>query len=608
MQDYKYKDPVSGQVFSYGDPTLNREAIQGQKLQYVSGGTGDPLAGFRVNSTNPGTPGTAAKSSSTVLSNANVIENTIPKLTTSLNNLSSKGTYVDAQGTQRYSDGSLVPPPSDAVAGENGYISGGLNYASPDSDTSFYDKKQNDLLEQMKASLDATTKAQIDAIQQKFAVRRAQQEDINTRQKKGVEQTLLLGGAARYSPLSAEGTVSTQERYGIQELSELDAQEQDLINSAKAAQQSGNFKIMEKQLDLAEKKRVEKVAAAQKLNESIAEENKKQRESLAASAKDVAISSVIASGITDPVSIVKKLKEQGYSDITFDNVADITDRVKKYELDFPGITGELLSAKANGLVPPETTLEDFAFVKDPTKALDIRKTQLEIEKIKKDLNDKGISEDPANILAYAQQYASTGKIPTGIPKGTFGVISETAKSLPKAQGTLIDRTTGVTPSTLSATQIDGITALYDISKKIEDLEKLNKERVGGLVGAAFGKLTGSGDQLRYLEARKEIIDLLARARTGAALTASEEKFYTDQLPGRVGEAFIVGADPKIKIASFKKKINESLATKLSVNNASIYGYSKVKISGKDYTIGDIVTNADGQAGRVNSDGTITLIE
>src|SRR3990167_6507591 len=47
---YTYRNPTTGQEYAYGDPTINRSAIEGQGLQYVQGPTGaesDPLAALR---------------------------------------------------------------------------------------------------------------------------------------------------------------------------------------------------------------------------------------------------------------------------------------------------------------------------------------------------------------------------------------------------------------------------------------------------------------------------------------------------------------------------------------------------------------------------------
>lgn len=241
----------------------------------------------------------------TTLSNITKIEQ-IPKMTSTLDNLSNKGLTNDGAGNTRYADGSFYSPPTDDGTTEEQTI-----------DTSEEDKQSNDLLEAMKANLDASTKSLIDNIQQKFAMRRAEQQDINTRQNKGITNALLMGGvtgqgsSAQYAPISSAGTISAQESYGVKQIAELDAQEQDLIASARAAQASGDFDIMEKKLAMVQAKRQEKIEAATKLNERIAEQNAKIRDRNAQISKDSALADLYSQGITDPGEILQSLNENG---------------------------------------------------------------------------------------------------------------------------------------------------------------------------------------------------------------------------------------------------------------------------------------------------------
>ena len=53
---YEYKNPVTGETFSYGDPTINRGNIEGQGLEFVQGPTGsevDPLIALRTPAPEP---------------------------------------------------------------------------------------------------------------------------------------------------------------------------------------------------------------------------------------------------------------------------------------------------------------------------------------------------------------------------------------------------------------------------------------------------------------------------------------------------------------------------------------------------------------------------
>jgi hypothetical protein len=212
------------------------------------------------------------------------------------------------------------------------------------------------------------------------------------------------------------------------------------------------------------------------------------------------------------------------------------------------------------------------------------------------------SEANATLTAYAQQYADSGKIPTGIPKGSFGTISQLAKELPKTNGTMVSRATGVTPAN---PDFDGkaYAAAYSAIELANQLKELDKKRIGGVIAGSLGKVFGSTDQQRYVDLRDQIVDLLARARSGAALTTTEEARYTGMLPSRFSEPLGIGANSEVRIDNFINTLTSDLKNKADTMNAAIYGLSTVKLGGNEYKIGDIIT-VNGMSGRVLPDGTI----
>jgi hypothetical protein len=238
----------------------------------------------------------------------------------------------------------------------------------------------------------------------------------------------------------------------------------------------------------------------------------------------------------------------------------------------------------------------------------IKLAQLAIDRAKLKNETAAATSDPAQILAYAQQYAGDGKIPTGLPKGTFGVVSQVAKELPKPDGTLVSNTTGVAPNSLSSTEIDGIASLRDLQKKLDDAKTLYGSYNHGVLAGIKNKVFPSTGEQQYQNLRGEIIDLLARARTGAAISATEEATYSAKLPGDFNKSFFVGQNGTQKIDDLKSSLSGKLNTTLQTHNVSIYGYSTVNLGGQQYTVGQTVTNAQGQQGRINADGTITLIQ
>lgn len=228
--------------------------------------------------------------------------------------------------------------------------------------------------------------------------------------------------------------------------------------------------------------------------------------------------------------------------------------------------------------------------------------------IKESARKNGSNIDPSQSLAYAQEYAATGKIPTGIPKGGFGTVAQWAKELPKQNGEIISTATGVHPGQ-DSTYADALSNLSSVVKLAQDLKEQDKNRIGGVVGGTLGAITGSKAQGNYLSTRSQIVDLLSRARSGAALTENEVKTYEGMLPGRFSESFGVGQNSDVKIQQFVDSITKDMQNKAAAKGWSIYGVSKVKPQGADheYTVGALI-QANGQTGRVNADGSITLIQ
>lgn len=354
----------------------------------------------------PATPSTIPapkQQSSTVISNAPVIEDTIPTNNSRLTALSTKGTTIGADGLERYSDGSLVtksvtsPGGGNYTLDNNGQIIAGptggdyqigsniSQYKEDNPSTATgddYYQKEMDMLDSMKANLDANTKAAIDNIQQQFALRKTQQTEINRQQEAGRKQSLLIGGSSRYAQLSSNGIMTTQETNGVQELAQLDAEENNLINQAKTAQTNGDFQLMDKQLALAESKRQEKAAAAQKLNASIVAENNKIKEQVTQSTRDTAIADLFSSGTTDPAKILSALNKDG-GNYTLDEIGKALDTITKNNgfKDLKSLSGSIqdfyIQKENNSLpsniesLPENEQLKAYLDYIKPTKAVGV---------------------------------------------------------------------------------------------------------------------------------------------------------------------------------------------------------------------------------------------
>lgn len=222
----------------------------------------------------------------------------------------------------------------------------------------------------------------------------------------------------------------------------------------------------------------------------------------------------------------------------------------------------------------------------------------------------------ADEMAYAQQYASTGQIPTGLSTAgvSFGRIQELAADLPKPNGALVSTPTGVAPSTLNDTQKAGIVAMSEIvNETLPNMQKLwdeaQRTNLGGtgIVGGLASKVIPSQAMTRYLQARDEFLSKLLVARSGAAVTEPEYDRYAALVPSSFNGSLFLGSGGNTKLEGLQNLMTTDLDNKLNASDLSIYGYSKVKAGDDTYTVGEIVTNEYGQSGRINPDGSITLI-
>jgi len=319
-------------------------------------------------------------------------------------------------------------------------------------------------------------------------------------------------------------------------------------------------------------------------------------------------SDALASGIKDINEIYRSARMSGVEG----SIKDFSDTIRSFQIaekTAPGAVGEWLALKENAPELKNLSFEDFLNIKDPTRALNIKQQILQIQKLEKELTNQGITEDPSNILAYQQQYAATGMIPTGLPKGTFGIVAQGAKEMSRSSGTIVNTKTGVKDSKLSSPQQEDFTALYNIIQNTKRLKELDTKRMQGIISGTLGKIFGSEAQIEYLGLRKAIVDDIARMQTGAALTEDEQAFYEDYLPGRIGEvAWVLGVDTQSKINNFEKIMNDRLQTRSVANGISVYGYTPVKIGEKTYKVGDVITNEKGESGRILPDGSIVIIE
>lgn len=218
----------------------------------------------------------------------------------------------------------------------------------------------------------------------------------------------------------------------------------------------------------------------------------------------------------------------------------------------------------------------------------------------------GINEDAVSLASI---YASTGTPPSPtelkFAGTTLSAVQDIAKSLPKVDGALVDRNTGLKPTSLSAAQEEGITSLSEIVRMT--LPRLEEIYPKLITGGALNPFTTQNRQ-EYNTFKDEFLSKLLVARSGAAVTEQEFARYKALLPDGLDQ--LTGAGKK-KLASLASSMKTTLDNKLDTNQMGIVGYTKVKLTGdpenKDYVVGATI-ELNGQRARVNVDGSLTELD
>lgn len=256
------------------------------------------------------------------------------------------GSILGADGFVRNADQSFAEAPSDATSaidesGNQSYTSGGLRYAlGPSGGKISSDPAIQGLYDQfttLKASMDATSAANIENIKNQYTQLIQEQGRANKSAEAGTYSLLARGGSLQTD--SSGGIIQSQVSYGLQQIGDLNNKEQAAIIAAQNAQQDNDFKIMDKQLSIAQQARTEKQAAAQKLNDSIQKATEQTR-------KDNAIGGILATGVTSPADILAKLKEQGNNTISAKDIADTLSNLNPDQKEIMNVLGEVSKMNA----------------------------------------------------------------------------------------------------------------------------------------------------------------------------------------------------------------------------------------------------------------------
>ncbi len=226
------------------------------------------------------------------------------------------------------------------------------------------------------ATGDARTASTIQNIQSQYAALINKQQEVNRQQEGSITQSLLTSGSARYAQISSSGVLKSVVDNGIEKISSLVAQENDLINKAQAAQDDQDYKALNDRLAEYDKVRTAKDAAASKLNDALIKANKDAQDKKIQASRDNAIAGLMAQGVTDPKQMLDylNLDDKGNSTGGDFTAKEISDSMKALETasgssDLTGDMKEYFALKQSGIPLPASisalpaSQQPFAYVK-----------------------------------------------------------------------------------------------------------------------------------------------------------------------------------------------------------------------------------------------------
>jgi len=150
-------------------------------------------------------------------------------------------------------------------------------------------------LQSLQSRSDANTANQLSTLQQQYEQQRADTVDSQKSTTAGIENALLLGGGARYAPISSSGVISAKQKFDLNTLQELatntDAKRQAVLE----AQSTRDYQNLSKQLELyqnakeAEQKKVtDLITEAREANKATAAAKVKVQQDISGVLQDAA--------------------------------------------------------------------------------------------------------------------------------------------------------------------------------------------------------------------------------------------------------------------------------------------------------------------------------
>jgi hypothetical protein len=436
-------------------------------------------------------------------------------------------------------------------------------------------KAQMDEFNNWTADMDPAFQSIASGISAQFESLRVQARKTNESRARAYETLGMRGGTSEFAgsvQMSIEGGELDQANA---RLAEITRQEQVAIAAAREAYTTGKWTNFNKQIDLLEKQREEKMALLKDYNDKLATQMNDLREKEIQSTRDSAIANLMQQGITDPLEMIDYLNftqdGQKVGDFTIKEVTDsLTSLSKVTNTSVDKLTGDsrnffALKAIPNALPSSITSLPESqqlgAYLQWNKDMID-GKTTTPTGKI-------------TNINAGTATQADIANLP----------VSELTKAIMSGYGKVKDLTPTDKAKVLTEMYQVGYNPNTYVMNKLSNLVKmygdLPDEAKGYVDGMKFWQSSMIPEVAIFSSAQSVLTREIARLNDVGVLSDQDVASYTAAMPSR--------RDQSLEIVLNKIAGLQSTITQKAVEN-----------------VGKTITLPDGRTGIISFDGETIL--
>lgn len=189
---------------------------------------------------------------------------------------------------------------------------------------------------------EAETQSLIEGIKGQYAVRKRQMEDINRRRVKQLQAIGFRSGSIQFAEEVFGGVISSEERQGIDRLSELDSLERQEVAAARRALEDKNFDVLNEKLKEARSLRDQQLVTISELNKASIEQSKKIRAKQERFERDTSILSIYATETKNPLEIFSRVNFDINGNVIGNiSIKEIEEALKSVDIGGINLSGEV---------------------------------------------------------------------------------------------------------------------------------------------------------------------------------------------------------------------------------------------------------------------------